>query len=222
MTDGLTAPQKLLITAASMPMREFGINELVVAAWKAYPDTFGLSGFIDQYPDNNKVASAMAGKKGLVARGWFDQMATKRYSLSIAGRHEAAELSNGKGHRDLRKIKVPQNIEDYLGEMIDSKAFKFFRAKQFNSIRFVDALDFWVITDEDDDRDMEFSIELANESVSDSKKYMVQGSLAFSTGQVVPLALLDQLGECNQWLLAKFTAQLNKAKEIARGVAKAL
>ena len=67
MSGRLTVPEKLLLAALEARKRSatFTAEDLVVAAWRLYPDTFGLSGYADQYPDSNRVLTNIMGTKGM-------------------------------------------------------------------------------------------------------------------------------------------------------------
>lgn len=66
--DDLSQPEKILIAAAELEA-PFTAEELAVAAWKKYPDTFGLRGFTDQHPNCNRINASLMGRRGMVERG---------------------------------------------------------------------------------------------------------------------------------------------------------
>lgn len=86
--------EKLLVAATGLPFT-FGIEDLIVAAWRLYPGTFGLAGY-SQHPDSNGVVAYVVGKKkGMVKTGMFDRVGPRLYSVTISGRNYAASLANG-------------------------------------------------------------------------------------------------------------------------------
>ena len=83
-----TVPEKILLAAFQLEEQgqsPFSAETLIVAAWQKFPDTFGLKGYSDQYPDSNKVLSSIMGQKGLANRGWLAKMGEKLYSLTGDG-----------------------------------------------------------------------------------------------------------------------------------------
>ena len=80
MTGQLTVPEKLLIAAleARKSSATFTAEDLVVSAWQLYPDTFGLSGYADQYPDSNRVLTNIMGSKGMRGKGWLRKVGAKQ------------------------------------------------------------------------------------------------------------------------------------------------
>ena len=86
MTDRLTVPQKLLLAALEARKKSptFTAEDLVVQAWKLYPDTFGLSGYGDRYPDSNRVLTNIMGTKGMRGKGWLRKVGEKQYRLTSA------------------------------------------------------------------------------------------------------------------------------------------
>lgn len=86
-TEKLTVPEKLLIAALDARKRSptFTAEDLVVEAWKLYPDTFGLSGYADRHPDSNRVLTNIMGTKGMRGKGWLRKVGEKQYRLTSAG-----------------------------------------------------------------------------------------------------------------------------------------
>lgn len=63
---------------------------LVLAAWRAFPRDFGLRGHWYAHPDSNRVRAKVAGRDGLVARGWLEHEGPL-YRLTPAGIARASE-----------------------------------------------------------------------------------------------------------------------------------
>ncbi len=98
MGQELTTANKILVTAAQMAETQetFTAEDLIVHAWQHFPESFGLSGYREQYPDSNRVLSKLMGSVGLCSRGWLEQVSTKTYRMTAAGRKLATALrSNG-------------------------------------------------------------------------------------------------------------------------------
>src|SRR5260370_38764121 len=90
-----TLPEKILLAAHSLEeagQSPFSAEALIVAAWQKYPRAFGLKGYVEQYPDSNKVLAAIMGGKGIARRGWLAKMGQKLDSLARAGRQGVRKL----------------------------------------------------------------------------------------------------------------------------------
>ncbi|GIT86160.1 hypothetical protein [Roseobacter sp. OBYS 0001] len=115
MTAALTVPEKILIAALELRQerKSFSAEDLVVCAWRLYPDTFGLSGYTDKYPDSNRVFTQIMGTKGLRGKGWLRKIGEKRYSLSGKGLSDgelileragtSAQQTSSVSQRDLKR-----------------------------------------------------------------------------------------------------------------------
>ena len=63
-----TVPEQILLAAHQLEEQgqsPFSAEALIVASWKLFPATFGLKGYIELYPDSNKVLSSIMGERGL-------------------------------------------------------------------------------------------------------------------------------------------------------------
>lgn len=96
----LSVSDKLLVAACRLEERVplFSAEDLVVAAWEYYPDTFGLRGHPSSsgkalYPDSNRVFAEIMGSKPLRARGLLEKTGSKTYRLTGAGRQRARTLA---------------------------------------------------------------------------------------------------------------------------------
>jgi hypothetical protein len=94
MNEELTTLKKVLIAAATLDgdQMTFTAEDVIVRAWKAFPESFGLSGYREAHPDSNRVLAKLMGSLGLCGRGWLEQTNTKTYKLTPAGRKMARSL----------------------------------------------------------------------------------------------------------------------------------
>jgi hypothetical protein len=90
----LTTANKILVAASHLAEESetFTAEDLIVRAWKDYPESFGLSGYRENYPDSNRVLSKLMGSVGLCSRGWLEQVSTKLYRITPGGRKFAQAL----------------------------------------------------------------------------------------------------------------------------------
>ncbi len=95
----LTTVSKILVAASMLEAERetFSAEDLIVRAWKAYPESFGLNGYRESFPDSNRVLSKLMGSTGLCARGWLEQVGTKTYRLTVLGRRVAVSLQTEVG-----------------------------------------------------------------------------------------------------------------------------
>jgi hypothetical protein len=94
----LTLPEMILLAAYKLEQQghsPFSAEDLIVAAWKEFPNAFGLRGYADQYPDANRVLSAIMGERGLAKRGWLAKVGQKLYSVSREGQRIAKRILEG-------------------------------------------------------------------------------------------------------------------------------
>ena len=93
-----TVPEMILLAAWDLEQQgqsPFSAESLIVTAWLRFPRAFGLKGYADQYPDSNKVLTAIMGEKGLARKGWLAKMGQKLYSLTREGRNVVRRLQQG-------------------------------------------------------------------------------------------------------------------------------
>lgn len=85
----LSQTEKVLAAAKTLP-QPFSKSELVVAAWRRWPENFALSGF-EQFPDSNKILSCLYGAKGLLALGRVRPDGTGMFTTNATEEGEEAE-----------------------------------------------------------------------------------------------------------------------------------
>ncbi len=134
----LTKAEKLLIAAARLDARgepEFTTEDLVVEAFKAFPNDFFLRGH-PEYPDNNSVLIQLMGKDArLIVSGWLEKTGTKKFRLTPKGVQDAAEKVP-----DLADSKAltggARKREEALARLFESEAFETFRKGNPEQITF--------------------------------------------------------------------------------------
>ena len=88
MKSKLTVPEKLLLAAlkAREVRKTFSAEDLIVEAWRMFPDTFGLAGYSDRYPDSNRVLTNIMGTKGMRGKRWLRKVGEMPSALGGAPR----------------------------------------------------------------------------------------------------------------------------------------
>lgn len=87
--DRLSQALMILCVACSLP-EEWSDGDLIVAAWQAYPQEFGLVGYTSSQSDAGHVRAKLQGATGLIGRGYIEQLETHRFRVTERGRAEAA------------------------------------------------------------------------------------------------------------------------------------
>jgi hypothetical protein len=150
----MTVAEKLLVAAYSLEKtgkRPFQAEDLVVAAWRTFPDTFGLAGYADEggqpiYPDSNRVYAEIMGGKPLQKRGLLAKVGDKRYQLTMAGVGEALRLTPEAGRSKNEKLTLAKDVSRELKRLLESNAATKYREARETEITFHDACTFWGIS----------------------------------------------------------------------------
>ena len=147
--DQLTVPEKLLLAALQARERSktFSAEDLVVEAWKMFPDTFGLAGYSDKYPDSNRVLTNIMGTKGMRGKGWLQKVAEKQYRLTSKGltEGEARSKFTGQAGTTLR-AELDRRTTKALERLVNTSAVKKELGGQLGPLTFNDACGFWDIS----------------------------------------------------------------------------
>lgn len=135
----LTARQMLLVAAQGFA-GPFTTSELVVAAWRNFPDAFAMKEY-PEYPDSNRVACELAGPKGLPRLGHFKRVAPRTFEMTKKGKAEATKAATT-GRSSLRVAVLPESAAA-LARMLDSRAYQRVLAGMARYVDWPDALAFY-------------------------------------------------------------------------------
>lgn len=91
----LTLREKLLVASADLGAESFRVADLVVRAWRLYPETFSLEGH-PEHPDSNRVQAKLCGADGLCGRGWLVHVEASTYRVTRRGRTLARDLGGAR------------------------------------------------------------------------------------------------------------------------------
>jgi hypothetical protein len=149
-----TLPEKILLAAFGLEelgQTPFTAEALIVSAWQKYPQTFGLKGYEEQFPDSNKVLSGIMGEKGLPRRGWLAKVGQKLYSLTRDGKQVVRKLQQGEATPPLTARRATPRLsrdQDLLLQaLLASLAFQKMRQGRQAEWSFSEACRFWSISD---------------------------------------------------------------------------
>jgi len=143
----LTLPEMILLAAYKLEQQghsPFSAEDLIVAAWKEFPQAFGLRGYADQYPDANRVLSAIMGERGLAKRGWLAKVGQKLYSVSRDGQRIARRILEGQEpEEETLAPRLPREQQKLLLNMLDAAAVDKYVTGQTFDLTFAEACKFW-------------------------------------------------------------------------------
>ncbi len=154
MGKGLNIAEKLLVAASEIEENGKGLfsaEDLVVAAWKKFPDAFGLQGYLDGqgnpiYPNSNRVYAEIMGSKPLRKQGLLQKVGNKMYKLTEAGRARARGARSTNSGPFTQKLTLGREQVDQIRHLFESKAAQKMREGKLEDITFFDACGFWGIS----------------------------------------------------------------------------
>lgn len=145
--SALTVPEKILLCATQLGTEKgvFAAEDLIVRCWERFPDTFGLQGYADRFPDANRVLTNIMGGKGLRGKGWLRKIGEKRYQVTEAGRQASSNLENGKQHPSIQRgAFLGRETIEILTRLMESRALQKFRLHE--ELTFGDLASFWNVS----------------------------------------------------------------------------
>ena len=147
MRSEITRPE-IILTAASKLGDEFTESELVVAAWEFNRNVFGLEGYENEHPAENKVLSNLMGVKGLVQRGLLKRTGRKKYRVTNSGRSlvKANAVESGLATAPSASATVPlsgsntlpKTLDHFIIRVTESDVYNKFEGSRKEEITFTD------------------------------------------------------------------------------------
>ena len=220
--DGLSVTDKLLLAAGNLEQAgrtPFTAEDLVVAAWSQYPDTFGLRGHLDErgrpaYPDSNRVLAEIMGSKPVRKRGLLVKVGTKLYKLTESGRDLAERL--GRAHQeestsrqDAAKSNLSRDLQHELQRLLASRAVQKIETGRTGAVTFHDACVFWGITPRSSAIDLHGRLANAASVIDTARSIVREGSVQFRHGgKTFSSTSLDLLERVHRELQKKFDREL--------------
>lgn len=179
-----TVAEKLLVAAASISgtgRDAFTAEDLVVAAWERFPDTFGLQGYADSYPDSNRVLTYIMGStKGLAGTGQIERVGEKTYRLTSAGLAAAASLIGGADEQ--QRAALDRRLITEVARLVEAVAFQKAQEGRRAQITEREALKFLGVSARSDGNKVRARL-------SDIEQAIAAGNAAVAAAQGTPLAL---------------------------------
>ncbi|MCC6419776.1 MAG: hypothetical protein IT429_16200 [Gemmataceae bacterium] len=216
-----TVPEKILLAADHLEkdgQSPFSAEALIVAAWQKFPKAFGLKGYIDQYPDSNKVLSSIMGEKGLARRGWLVKMGQKLYSLTREGRHVVCRiLRQEDGPAPLpTNVRLPRDQEKFLLGLLDSSAAVKFEENRKQELTFADACRFWGVTENMKGDVLDARLGQLEEGLATLERLLADADAELTGGRVVTAGDLRVLTNIHRYMEDRFGRHLNLLRSRSR------
>jgi len=219
----LSVVDKLLMAALDLlddGKNPFSAEDLVVEAWKMFPDTFGLAGHVDEngirkYPDSNRVFAEIMGSKPIRKKGFLRKVATKMYAVTDTGVQEAKALKMRSeylapaGIRPVEKTALGRPIVTKIKRLISSNAVQKYLDQRFDTITFYDACTYWGITPRSSAIQLEGKIAELKSIVNLALKETKGGQMAYHHGgKTFSEKELKVVLQVEEWLEETFKDQL--------------
>jgi len=219
--DDFTVPEKILLAADQLDktgQSPFSAEALTVAAWQKFPKTFGLKGYTELHPDNNKVLAAIMGEKGLARRGWLVKMGQKLYALTREGRFvvrkvsldEDEPLSNGSASR------LSREQEKFVTGLLDSSAVQKFEENRKADLTFADACRFWGVTENMRGEALDSRLQQLEHQLSDLDRLLVENDAEMSSGRALSAGDIRVLTNIHRYMEDRFDRHLNLLRSRVR------
>ena len=173
----LSITDRILLAASDLQQKKgaFSAEDLVVQAWRLFPNYFGLQGYAEEYPDSNRVLTKIMGIQSTIRKkGFLEKVGTKRYRLTEVGRLRAIELS-ASDDRSVRLSALSRNLVAVLRRMLTSRALVKF--SQGEDLNFSDVCSFWNISPRSTAQQLSVRREEANKAIEVALKQSSHGLL---------------------------------------------
>ena len=222
MPKSLSIQDKLLLAALDLENAgkvRFSAEDLVVMAWKKFPDTFGLSGYANEqgtplYPNSNRIYAEIMGTKPLRRNGYLNKVGSKMYQLTELGKSHAKAIISSPADNN-KKWSIAREHIEFIKRLFDTKALKKFREHRNIDISFFDACGFWRINAASNAKELwtkfaeiEGILTLAEKSIA--KRESVQ---IIHRGNEIPLSDIHLLSELHVFLQSKFRNEIEQIKK---------
>lgn len=219
--------EELLITAVRMAeqgKRPFSAEDLVVEAWKAFPDTFGLKGHYDSngrpaYPDSNRVFAETMGSKPLRKKGFIAKVGNKTYDVTTSGKIHAQAIAENTTEDSLstRKLALSREVAAELARLLESRAFTKSQNATAGNITFHDVCGFWRISSRITAVDLEGRLNSALMTIDAARNSVESGRRDFEHGgKSVSLDQIDALADLHANLLEQFREEIEYIRQRER------
>jgi hypothetical protein len=211
----LTVADRLLISALALEGDEessFTAEQLVVSAWKRFPESFGLRGILDaegspRYPDSNRVFAEIMGSKPLRKNGYMEKVGDKTYRLTHAGRQRAMVLA-GRDDDSLARRSLSRGLQDSLRRLSRTRAVEKYGSGRQMEITFLDACGYWGISPRSSAMDLEAKLAGTAAVIGEVSDYAQGNPVQITRSEVITSEDIQRLAEVHDFLQERFVAEL--------------
>jgi hypothetical protein len=212
--DDFTVPEKILLAADHLDkggQSPFSAEALTVASWQKFPKTFGLKGYSELYPDNNKVLAAIMGEKGLARRGWLVKMGQKLYALTREGRHiiRKVTLPEEELESDGSLQRLNRDQEKFVQGLLDSSAVQKFEENRKADLTFADACRFWGITDNTRGEALDSRLGHLQRQLAELDRVLADNDAELSSSRILTAGEIRNLTNIHRHMEDRFDRHLN-------------
>jgi hypothetical protein len=217
----VTVHDKLLLAAARLEddgKSTFSAEDLVVAAWRLDPETFGLPGHLDEsgrpaYPNSNRIYVEIMGSKPIRKLGFLAKVGTKKFRLTESGRQRVQELRSRSADAEAGsngKVAFSRDTSRKLQKLLATRAVEKLRNGRKDEITFTDASSFWGISARSSAMtfqaslgDVEGTLRAAEEASAERPIRFEHGGKAYTSEDI------GQLVSLHQYMLEAFSSELD-------------
>jgi len=223
MKNNLNIQGKLLLASLALAesgKERFSAEDIVVMAWKKFPEAFGLAGYTDEkgypiYPNSNRVYAEIMGSKPLRKNGFLRKVGSKMYQLTEAGKVRVQSLPHADSGTIIEKWAIAREQIDFIRRLFDSKAAAKYRSGARDDISFFDACGFWGISSSSNAKDLwsrfaevDTVLDVARKSLRTKKAVQLKhGSNEFTSND------LRSLTDIHLFLKQKFATEIEQIKK---------
>lgn len=213
----LSIYEKLLLAAYDIEnngMCPFSAEDLVVAAWRKFPDAFGLAGYHEDgghlsYPDSNRVYAEIMGTKPIRKSGYLIKVGKKLYQLTEVGRIRARDILKSSGAPQIEKAGLAREVQRELKRLFISKASEKYKNNRIEDITFHDACVFWRISPMSSAIEFKGRVSNLEGIIESAKKAFQRKPVTFEHGgQTFTTNDLDNLLNLHHAMMNKFNGDI--------------
>lgn len=201
-------PEKILVAMLKLSngtMKPLEYEDIVVAAWKLFPEDFGLRKFVHEYPDASDIHKPLYGplkNRGFVLSG------NKKFKLTEKGVTYATELDkvrqgissmDGINGTSNKADRLSRDKENELKRICETDAFRFFATGQSEKILDTDFYAYLGATVRTEKHEFLGRLSAVSEAVKDAVK-------------ISPNPKYQMVGQLHEFICGKFSEIINRKR----------
>ncbi len=213
--DARSITEKLLLTGDIIGPHgaPFTQPALVVASWQRWPDTFGLKGYEQLYPNSNKVASELSMRIGPVKRGWFVRQGPNLYAVTEDGRRQV-DIINGVIVKPEPTRQLSREHSVFFLDMTTSEAVLKFHLGRKEEVTFAEACQLWQVREH---RSIVEALTTVTRMLAELEQATADGDRRTFGGRVVSASEVRVLANVDGWLRGRFERKIDVMRQSGKG-----